>query len=143
MNFLNNTKLIFKSVLDLVPAVLLAIIVAIIAGYGMNSLNKNFKEINEVQLQITNKLEKAKLYLGEIKSAATNDVPLATKQNSLELLENANDTEDVFVGRVRCQAVGDESWVSMWIVADNVYGKGAALNAVQIIQNLIENSKLC
>ena len=50
MNFLNNTKLIFKSVLDLVPAVLLAIIVAIIAGYGMNSLNKNFKEINEVQL---------------------------------------------------------------------------------------------
>ena len=59
MNFLNNTKLIFKSVLDLVPAVLLAIIVAIIAGYGMNSLNKNFKEINGVQLQITNKLEKA------------------------------------------------------------------------------------
>ena len=58
-------------------------------------------------------------------------------------LENANDTEDVFVGRVRCQSVGDESWVSMWIVADNVYGKGAALNAVQIIQNLIENSKLC
>ena len=92
MNFLNNTKLIFKSVLDLVPAVLLAIIVAIIAGYGMNSLNKNFKEINEVQLQITNKLEKAKLYLGELKSAATNDVLLATKQNSLELLENANDT---------------------------------------------------
>ena len=44
MNFLNNTKLIFKSVLDLVPAVLLAIIVAIIAGYGMNSLNKNFNE---------------------------------------------------------------------------------------------------
>ena len=58
MKFLNNTKLIFKSVLDLVPAILLAIIVAIIAGYGMNSLNKNFREINEVQLQITNKLKK-------------------------------------------------------------------------------------
>ena len=64
MNFLNNTKLIFKSVLDLVPAVLLAIIVAIIAGYGMNSLNKNFKETNEVQLQITNKLEKPSFYEG-------------------------------------------------------------------------------
>jgi len=31
----------------------------------------------------------------------------------------------------------------MWIVADNVYGKGAALNAVQIIETLIENKKLC
>ena len=31
----------------------------------------------------------------------------------------------------------------MWIVADNVYGKGAALNTVQILQNLIENNKLC
>ena len=30
--------------------------------------------------------------MGELKSAATNDVLLATKQNSLELLENANDT---------------------------------------------------
>ena len=35
MNFLNNTKLIYKSVLDLVPAVLLAIIVAIIAGFNL------------------------------------------------------------------------------------------------------------
>ena len=65
------------------------------------------------------------------------------ESQSYDPLENANDTEDVFVGRVRCQSVGDESWVSMWIVADNVYGKGAALNAVQIIQNLIENNKLC
>ena len=58
-------------------------------------------------------------------------------------LENANDTEDVYVGRVRCQSIKDEYWISMWIVADNVYGKGAALNTVQILQNLIENNKLC
>lgn len=58
-------------------------------------------------------------------------------------LENANDTEDVFVGRIRTQTVNKESWVSMWIVADNVYGKGAALNAVQIIEMLIEENKLC
>ena len=77
---------------------------------------------------------------------ATSGVKVMDNPAKLEYptpLENANDTEDVFVGRVRCQSVGDESWVSMWIVADNVYGKGAALNAVQIIQNLIENSKLC
>jgi len=28
-------------------------------------------------------------------------------------------------------------------VADNVYGKGAALNTVQIIEALIEDNKLC
>ena len=58
-------------------------------------------------------------------------------------LELANDTEEVFVGRIRTQTIKNESWVSMWIVADNVYGKGAALNAVQIIETLIENNKLC
>ena len=58
-------------------------------------------------------------------------------------LENTNDTEDVYVGRVRCQSIKDENWITMWIVADNVYGKGAALNTVQILQNLIENNKLC
>ena len=58
-------------------------------------------------------------------------------------LENANDTEDVYVGRIRTQIINEESWVSMWIVADNVYGKGAALNAVQIIEMLIKENKLC
>jgi Aspartate-semialdehyde dehydrogenase len=31
----------------------------------------------------------------------------------------------------------------MWIVADKVYGKGAALNTVQILESLWENNKLC
>tara|TARA_B100000287_G_scaffold424328_1_gene468794 strand:+ start:2365 stop:3387 length:1023 start_codon:yes stop_codon:yes gene_type:complete len=56
--------------------------------------------------------------------------------------ENANDTEDVFVGRIRSQQLNEESWISMWIVADNVYGKGAALNAVQICEDLLKYSKL-
>ena len=51
-------------------------------------------------------------------------------------IENANDTEDVYVGRIRSQKFGSESWISMWIVADNVYGKGAALNAVHICETL-------
>ena len=58
-------------------------------------------------------------------------------------LENANDTEEVFVGRIRSQTINNENWISMWIVADNVYGKGAALNTVQILETLIENNKLC
>ena len=57
-------------------------------------------------------------------------------------VENANDTEDIFVGRIRSQKLDDETWVSMWIVADNVYGKGAALNAVQICEDLLNYSKL-
>ena len=58
-------------------------------------------------------------------------------------LENANDTEEVFVGRTRSQTINNENWISMWIVADNVYGKGAALNTVQILETLLENNKLC
>ena len=56
--------------------------------------------------------------------------------------EFANDTEDVYVGRIRVQEIKDESWVSMWIVADNVYGKGAALNAVQILEALVKLNKV-
>ena len=57
--------------------------------------------------------------------------------------ENANDTEEVFVGRIRSQTINNENWILMWIVADNVYGKGAALNTVQILETLLENNKLC
>ena len=57
-------------------------------------------------------------------------------------IEHANDTEDVFVGRIRSQKLKDETWISMWIVADNVYGKGAALNVVQISEELINSSIL-
>ena len=52
-------------------------------------------------------------------------------------IENAIDTEDVYVGRIRSQNIDDDFWISMWIVADNVYGKGAALNAVQICEELL------
>ena len=57
-------------------------------------------------------------------------------------VENASDTEDVYVGRIRSQNLDGESWISMWIVADNVYGKGAALNAVQICEELVSTNIL-
>ena len=56
--------------------------------------------------------------------------------------EHANDTEEVFVGRIRVKEINDENWISMWIVADNVYGKGAALNAVQILECLVNENKI-
>ena len=33
-------------------------------------------------------------------------------------LEHANDTQEVFVGRIRSQTINNENWISMWIVAD-------------------------
>jgi aspartate-semialdehyde dehydrogenase len=56
-------------------------------------------------------------------------------------VEHANDTEEVYVGRVRVQELAGDTWVSLWVVADNVYGKGAALNAVQIAQTLLNTNK--
>jgi aspartate-semialdehyde dehydrogenase len=65
------------------------------------------------------------------------------KQEYPTPFEQANDTEDVYVGRIRSQEIQGDTWISLWIVADNVYGKGAALNAVQILENLVINNKLC
>jgi len=45
-------------------------------------------------------------------------------------------TDDVYIGRIR-QAPDDDEAVAMWVVADNLR-KGAALNAVQIAELLVE-----
>ena len=44
--------------------------------------------------------------------------------------------DEVFVGRVR-RDYSVKSGINMWCVADNIR-KGAATNAVQILENLIE-----
>ncbi|MEK9650232.1 MAG: aspartate-semialdehyde dehydrogenase [Gammaproteobacteria bacterium] len=57
-------------------------------------------------------------------------------------LEQCNDSEDVYVGRIRVNRIDEECWASMWIVADNVYGRGAALNAIEILESLIKLEKI-
>ncbi len=57
-------------------------------------------------------------------------------KNEYPLAINAAGKDDVFVGRIR----EDESipnGINMWIVSDNIR-KGAALNAIQIAELLIE-----
>ena len=49
---------------------------------------------------------------------------------------HAEDRDEVFVGRIR-RDESLESGINMWVVADNIR-KGAATNAVQIAQKLIE-----
>lgn len=65
-----------------------------------------------------------------------------TVQDNLELFEYpmplmAHGKDDVFVGRIR-RDYSRENALNMWIVADNLR-KGAATNAVQIAQYVIDN----
>ena len=50
-------------------------------------------------------------------------------------------TDDVFVGRIR-EDIGCENGINLWVVADNVR-KGAALNSVQIAEELINGFLEC
>ena len=53
---------------------------------------------------------------------------------------HAADKDPVYVGRVR-KDLADDCGLSFWVVADQIK-KGAALNAVQIAQYLIDNGEL-
>jgi aspartate-semialdehyde dehydrogenase len=49
-------------------------------------------------------------------------------------------TDEVFVGRIRCDA-SHPNGLAIWVVADNLR-KGAALNTVQIAEQLISKGWL-
>ncbi len=55
-------------------------------------------------------------------------------------LEHAQFSDEVCVGRIRTSTSNQNFWISCWIVADNVFGKGAALNAVQILEEMIKRN---
>ena len=58
------------------------------------------------------------------------------KNNIYPLATNANGTDEVYVGRIR----RDESvpfGINIWVVSDNIR-KGAATNAIQIVEKIIE-----
>ena len=60
--------------------------------------------------------------------------------NGYPLSQNATGHDEVYVGRIR----RDESvpfGINMWVVADNIR-KGAATNAIQIVEKLIEFNKV-
>ena len=58
------------------------------------------------------------------------------KNNIYPLARDAADKDEVFVGRVR-RDFSVENGINMWVVADNIR-KGAATNAVQIAEKLME-----
>jgi aspartate-semialdehyde dehydrogenase len=58
------------------------------------------------------------------------------QNNVYPMAVNATDKDETFVGRIR-RDESVESGINMWVVADNIR-KGAAVNAVQIAQELIK-----
>lgn len=59
------------------------------------------------------------------------------KNNIYPMAINSNGHDEVFVGRVR-RDESIENGINIWVVADNIR-KGAASNAVQIVEKLIQN----
>ena len=57
-------------------------------------------------------------------------------KNIYPLATNANGTDSVYVGRIRRDYSVDYG-INLWVVADNIR-KGAASNAIQIVEKLIE-----
>ena len=95
-----------------------------------------------VFLRTENKTTKANIHELLMQTEGIKLIDNPSKNDYPTPYEHANDTEEVFVGRIRVEEVNNENWISMWIVADNVYGKGAALNAVQILECLIDENKI-
>ena len=63
-------------------------------------------------------------------------IVLDDTQNSIyPIPEKADGHDEVFVGRIR-RDFSVENGINIWVVADNIR-KGAATNAVQIVENLI------
>jgi aspartate-semialdehyde dehydrogenase len=82
-------------------------------------------------------LEQVRTILKETSGVVVQDNP---DTNTYPMPLYAHDKDDVFVGRIR----RDESQpktLNMWIVADNLR-KGAATNAIQIAEYLIQNNLL-
>ena len=78
--------------------------------------------------------------LDELKEVLANAPGLVlqddVKNNIYPLARDAADKDEVFVGRVR-RDFSVENGINMWVVADNIR-KGAATNAVQIAEKLME-----
>ena len=62
------------------------------------------------------------------------------KNNVYPMPINAQDTDEVYVGRIRKDFSADNA-LNLWVVADNIR-KGAATNTIQIAETLIKKGAL-
>ncbi|WP_324720135.1 aspartate-semialdehyde dehydrogenase [Salinimicrobium sp. HB62] len=123
MKLTNETKKILKD--DSVHVTATAIRIPVVGGHS-ESVNVTFEKDFEIS-DVRNLL---------------NDFPGVTVQDNTDVKTYpmpiyAEGKDDVFVGRIR-RDLSQENSLNMWIVADNLR-KGAATNAVQIAEYLVEN----
>ncbi|HEY4190724.1 MAG TPA: aspartate-semialdehyde dehydrogenase [Candidatus Limnocylindrales bacterium] len=79
----------------------------------------------------------ARALFAAVKGVVVQDDPAA---NEYPLAENATGSDDVFVGRVRQDpSIPDNRGLAFWVVSDNLR-KGAASNAVEIAEVLVERA---
>ncbi|MCK5441104.1 MAG: aspartate-semialdehyde dehydrogenase, partial [Maribacter sp.] len=96
------------------------------AGGHSESVNVEF--VNDFELNEVRQL------LNETSGVTVQDNP---DTNTYPMPIYAHDKDEVFVGRIRRDET-QRNTLNMWIVADNLR-KGAATNAVQIAEYLVEN----
>lgn len=116
------------------------------------------KILHDQSLRVTATTVRVPVFYGHSESINVEFCKKCTRQDVVEALENfpglvvmddvknnvyptpliAENHDEVFVGRIRLDDSVD-SGANLWVVADNIR-KGAATNAVQIVELLIKNS---
>ncbi len=99
-------------------------------------LNSHSESIN-VEFENDFDLDELKNLLKNSSGIILEDDP---KNNIYPLAQNANGHDEVYVGRIR-RDYSVPFGINMWVVADNIR-KGAATNAIQIVEKLIEYDKM-
>ena len=94
--------------------------------------NSHCESIN-IEFEKDFDLEELKILLKNSPGIIVQDDP---DKNLYPLPQNANGSDYVYIGRIR-RDFSVHSGINMWVVSDNIR-KGAATNAIQIIEKLIE-----
>ncbi len=102
-------------------------------------INSHSESIN-IELENEYKIEDIKDIYKNTKGIILLDNP---QKNLYPINSLANDTDAVYVGRIR-RDFSQKNSLNIWVVADNIR-KGAATNAVQILEILLSknNIKTC
>ncbi|VXD17629.1 aspartate-semialdehyde dehydrogenase [Marinoscillum sp. 108] len=124
MKMVNETKKIFGD--DTVQVTATCVRIPTMGGHS-ESVNVEFEEEFDVA--------EVKALLSKAPGVVLEDDP---KNNIYPMPINSHGKDEVFVGRIRRDET-QEKTLNMWIVADNLR-KGAATNAVQIAEFMLENS---
>ena len=124
MKMVNETKKIFSD-----PDILVTATTVRIPVVGGHSESVNIEFHNEI------KINEVRDILSATPGVVVQDDP---SNNIYPMPINSHGKDEVFVGRLRLDETQPKT-LNMWVVADNLR-KGAATNAVQIAEYMIENN---